>query len=159
GSGDITVNSAATSVPNINYTSVNSSTDIATRTVMNGNNNPLNLSPCGTGGVGVGGGGSVPPPSVTCTAGTVTLSTGYVTVSRNGGSTQTVNVTVPGAGTVTAVPDANLGVTPSTRSVSSSSGGTVSFTVSSVNKTRGTFAVKFYFATCSPDILYVKVTN
>ena len=161
GSGDITVNKTAiTGIPTIAYTNVNSTSDISTSTVLNGNATPLNVTPCGTGGVGItGGSGSVPPPVITCTGSTMSLDTGYVTVHRNGGSTQTVNVTVTAAGTVSATPAPTLSVTPATRSVSSSSGGTVSFTVASVNKTRGTFAVQFNFATCSPATLYVKVTN
>jgi Tfp pilus assembly protein FimT len=161
GSGDITVNrTAVTTLPTITYTNVNSTSDIATTTVLNGNNTPLNLAPCGSGGVGVtSGGGSVPPPVVTCTTGTMTLSSGYVTVHRNGGSTQSINVTVTMAGTVTVTPDSNLSVTPASRTVSSSSGGTVSFTIASVTKSRGTYPVKFNFSTCTPATLYVKVVN
>jgi len=161
GSGDITVNrSAITTISNVTYTNVNSTSDISPSMVLNGNATPLNVTPCGSGGVGLtGSGGTVPPPVVTCTGSTMSLSTGYVTIRRNGGSTQTINVTVTAAGTISATPDSNLSVTPATRSVSSSSGGTYTFTVSSVSKTRGTFAVQFNFATCSPATLYVKVTN
>ena len=162
GSGDITVNNAVTNMPTVTYTTVSSTADVVPTATLTGGDTHLNLSPCGVSGGGGGGGGggtTPPPPTVTCTAGTMTLSTAYVQVSRNGGSTQTVNITVNAPGTINASPDSNLRVTPSTQTFSSSSGGTATFTVASINKNKGTYSVKFNFATCTPATLYVKVVN
>jgi len=160
GSGDITVNSAITSMPTIAYNTVSSTSDVSETAVLTGTDTKFNLSPCGTTSGGGGGGGTtVPPPTVTCSAGTLTTSTGYITVRKNGGSTQSVNVTVTGAGTITATPAPNLSASPSSQGVASSGGGSASFTISSITRTRGTFEVKFYFGTCSPATVYVKVTN
>jgi len=155
GSGDITVNTAVSTPATIPYSTVNQTNDVATTAIVKGAKLPLNLSPCGTSSgssgspvvVGSGSSGCEIQPSV-----------GLVTIRRNGGSTATVNIIVNSAGTITATPSSNLAVTPATRSVTSSSGGTFAFTISSINKSRGVFAVSFS-SPCSSTSIQVKVNN
>jgi type II secretory pathway pseudopilin PulG len=163
GSGDVTINNVAVNLPNVAYTNVNSVVDVAPTGYVAGTDTKLNLSPCGVaGGGGGGGGGGVPPPVGTgpgnCNL-SLTPTTGIITIRRNGGSTGTFYATVNGSGTVTATPDPNLSVTPTTRSVTSSSGATVSFAVRSLNRSRSTYPVTVTFGTCSPTTMYVKVVN
>ncbi len=89
GSGDITVNNTITTLPTVTYNNVNSTSDVSQSAALTGTDTKFNLSPCGSssGGGGGGSGGTVPTPTVTCTAGTLTASTGYITIRRNGGST------------------------------------------------------------------------
>jgi len=159
GSGDITLNNSAGSLPNVNYTNVNQSADVVGSIVIKGDDTRLNLSPCNSSGAagGGGGGGGIPPPTVTCNSTTLSLSDGLVSIRRNGASSSTVTATVSASGTVTVTPDPNLSVTPASRGFLSSGSG--SFTITSVTRTRGTFPVKFNFSTCTPATLYVKVTN
>ncbi len=155
GSGDITVNTAVSTPATIPYSTINPTNDVATTAIVKGAKLPLNLSPCGTSSgssgspvvVGTGSSGCEIQPSV-----------GLVTIRRNGGSTATVNIIVNSAGTLTATPNSNLAVTPATRSVTSSSGGTFAFTISSVTKSRGVFSVSFS-SPCSSTSIQVKVNN
>lgn len=159
GSGDITVNNSVTALPNVNYVSVNQNADVVPTTVFTGTDTRLNVSPCNSSGSGsTSTTTTVPPPTVTCTSGTLSLSTGYITIRRNGLSSGTATATVNAMGTINLTPDANLSVTPPSQGFTSSSGGSHTFTVTSVTKTRGTFPVKFTFSACSAT-LYVKVTN
>jgi len=165
GSGDITVNNNVTSVPNITPGTVSPTADIAQNTVAVGTDTRLNLSPCSPsgGGGGGGGGGSAPgsgPVAAACSAGTLTASPQQVTIRRNGASTGTITATVTATGTLGASTESNLSLTAGgSPTFNGSSGGSVSYTVRSLNKTRGTFPVKFTFANCSPATVYVKVTN
>ncbi len=161
GSGDITVNNTITTLPTVTYNNVNSTSDVSQSAALTGTDTKFNLSPCGSssGGGGGGSGGTVPTPTVTCTAGTLTASTGYITIRRNGGSTGSVTISVTGSGTITATPDANLRATPSSQNIGSSSGGSATFAISSITRTRGNFNLKFNYGTCSPATVYVKVTN
>lgn len=160
GSGDVTVDSAVSTPANVNYSTVNASDDVVTTATVNGSIMPNNLSPCGTTGGGGGGGGA--GPVGTCAGGgTISPNPGFVSIRRNGGSTATVNVTVNQAGTITATPNSNLSVTPTTLSVTSSSGGTFSFTISSITRNRtgsSLFSVGFSNP-CSSTSVQVKVTN
>ncbi len=157
GSGDITVNNNVTNVPNVSIDSVNATTDIAQNTTAVGTDKRLNLSPCSPAGGGNPSGSLV---TATCSAGGLTASPQQTTIRRSGGSTGTLTVTVAGPGTLVASTESNLSLTASgSQTFSSSSGGSVSYTVRSLNKTRGTFPVKFTFANCSAATVYVKVVN
>lgn len=158
GSGDVTVDTAVATPANVNYSNVNATKDVVTSATVNGTKIPLNLSPCGVSGGGGGGGGGTPVVVGTCTGGQIYPDTSLVTIRRNGGSTATVNITVNQSGTITATPDSNLSVTPTTRAVTSGSGGTFSFTISSITRTRNIFTVNFTNP-CSSTSVRVKVTN
>jgi type II secretory pathway pseudopilin PulG len=158
GSGDVTINTAVFTPANISYTNINANSDVVNTATIKGTKPPINLSPCGTSGGG-GGGGSILPPIGTCAGGgTIFPDVGLVTIRRSGGTTATVNITVNTSGTITATPNSNLSITPATRSVPGSSGGTVSFTISSITKARGLFPITFTNP-CSSTSVQVKVTN
>lgn len=162
GSGDITVNNNVTNVPLINTTTVSGTADIAPNTTAVGTDTRLNLSPCSPTGGG-GGGGGIPasgPVAATCSAGTLSASPQQVIIRRNGGSTGTLTATVTAPGTLAASTESNLSVTTTAQqTINGSSGGSVAYTVRSLNRTRGTFPVKFTFSNCAPATVYVKVTN
>ena len=155
GSGDVTINTAVSNPAAISYSTVNPTNDVVTTATVKGAKLPLNLSPCGTSSgssgspvvVGTGSSGCQIQPSV-----------GLVTIRRNGGSTATLNIIVNSAGTITASPNSNLAVSPATRSVTNSSGGTFAFTISSITKSRGIFPVSFS-SPCSSTSVQAKVTN
>jgi prepilin-type N-terminal cleavage/methylation domain-containing protein len=155
GSGDVTINTDVVTPANVNYTSVNANSDVVSSAIVKGTKPPFSLSPCGSSGGSSGGG---PIVVGTCAAGEIKPDTALVTIRRNGGSTATVNITVNTAGTITATPNSNLAVTPTTSSVTSSSGGTFAFTISSITKSRNIFPVTFTNP-CSSTSVQVKVVN
>ncbi len=166
GSGDITVNSSVSAVPTVTHTAVSATADIAPNTTITGIEAKLNVSPCDATSSPTSPGGTtptsptVPQPVAVCSTGALSLNTGFITIRRNGGSTETAVVTVTSPGTITPVAPSNLTLTASpSQTVSASTGGSVTYTVRSNNKTRGTFAVKFNFANCTPVTLNVKVIN
>jgi prepilin-type N-terminal cleavage/methylation domain-containing protein len=157
GSGDVTIDSVTTTPGSVTVTSMNSN-DVASSSVLSGTWQHYELNPCS---VNNGGGTSIPPPTATCVGGLISSDIGSVSVRKNGGSTATVNITVTGPGTIYAAPNLNLQVTPSSQSVSASNGGTFSFTIKSVTKTRSPnppFTVVFNNP-CNSVTVYVTVTN
>lgn len=164
GSGDITVNNSVTTLPTITYSNVNSTSDVNPSAALTGNDNKLNLTPCGStttsgGGGTTTGGGST---TVTCAAGTLSASTTYISdLKRSGGNSRTVTITATAPGTVTYSADPNLTLTAGgATTFTSSSGGSVTYTVKSNNKSIGNnFSIKFSFSNCSPVSVTVKVTK
>ncbi|MCA1591324.1 MAG: GspH/FimT family pseudopilin [Acidobacteria bacterium] len=155
GSGDVTVNNSITTLPTVTYTTVNATSDIVSGSTITGTATRLNLSPCSTGSAAV-----VPPTTTTGPGGcSMTPNVGMITIRRNGGSTGNFIMSVTSAGTITAGVPSNLSSSPTTRGVTSTSGGTGTFTISSTDRTRGTFPVTFNFSTCTPATVYVKVIN
>jgi type II secretory pathway pseudopilin PulG len=154
GSGDVTVNNSINSLPNINYANVNENSNVVSSATVNGSVTKLSLDPCSSSG-----GTSVPPATVTCAAGQITMGNGLISIRKNGLSSGSTTATVNAAGTVTVSADPNLSVTPATKTFSSSSGGTQTFTITSVTKAKGTYPVNFYFTCSSPAVLYVQVNN
>jgi Tfp pilus assembly protein FimT len=157
GSGDITVDSSVSTANAMTYSNVNSTSDVVSTAVVTGSGLHPNFNPCDTSS---GSGSSTSAPAATTGASGCTIqpSTGLLTVRRNGGSSASVNVVVNSAGTITATLPSNLSASPTTRSVTSSSGGTFSFTISSNNRTRGLFTVSFTNS-CGTTSIQVKVTN
>jgi Tfp pilus assembly protein FimT len=158
GSGDVTIDTGVPTPAAVTPTNVNTTADVATSAVVSGTYTHWELNPCSVGG---GGGTYIPPPVGTCAGNTIKPDVGSVSVRKNGGSTATVNVIVTSSGTITATPNSNLRVTPATQNVSSSTGGTFSFTISSITKTRASnppFTIVFSNP-CSSFPLYVTVTN
>jgi type II secretory pathway pseudopilin PulG len=153
--GEVTIDSDVDVLPSVSYDPANQTIDVSSGTVVTGSGTHNNTVDCngstgGTGGTSSGGGtGGCPSWSQTPS---------FLVIQKNNGSTGTLQVTVGGGGstTVTASAPANLQVTPA--SVTISSGGTANFTVRSINKTRGTFAVVFTVPCATPTAM-VKVTN
>jgi type II secretory pathway pseudopilin PulG len=154
GSGDVTVNNAVNSLPNINYATINENSNVLSSATVNGNNTKLSLDPCNSSSGGV----SVPPATVTCAAGQIRLADGIISVRKNGLNSGSTIATVNAAGTITVMADPNLSVSPGTKTFNAS-GGTQTFNISSVTKAKGTYAVNFYFTCSTPAVLYVQVTN
>jgi Tfp pilus assembly protein FimT len=157
GSGDVTIDAITSTPGSVTVTSMNSN-DVASPSVLSGNFSHFELNPCSVNG---GGGTVVAPPTATCVGGLIGSNVGSVSVRKNGGSTAAVNITVTGPGTINAVPNSNLQVTPSSQSVSASTGGTFSFTIKSITRTRSSnppYTVVFSNP-CNSVTVYVTVTN
>lgn len=151
--GDVTVNSNVDVLPAATYTTVSTSSDVSSTTVVSGSGVHDNSLDC------VGGGVAVPGPPITGTGPggcTLSVNPSSTTIKKNGGTTATITVSTNTASTVTVSAPINLTVTPNTAGISA--GGSVTFSVTSLNNTRGTFAVNFT-STCTTDTVLVKVTN
>jgi prepilin-type N-terminal cleavage/methylation domain-containing protein len=159
GSGDITIDTAVQTPAAVTIANVNTSADVMSSAVVAVTSEPqFELNPCSVSG---GGGTYIPPPVSTCVGGEIRPSVGSVSVRKNGGSAATVNITVTGPGTITAAANSNLQVTPSSRSVTSSTGGTFSFSIQSISRIRASnppFTVVFTNP-CNSVTVYVAVTN
>lgn len=158
GSGDVTIDSTVSTPASVSITNINSSADVASSAVVNGSAAHFELNPCSVNG---GGGTYIPPPAATCVGGLISSNVGTASVRKNGASTASVIITVTGPGTINAMPNSNLRVTPTSQSVTSSTGGTFSFTISSITRTKASnppFTVVFSNP-CNSVTVYVTVTN
>lgn len=152
--GEVTIDSDVDVLPTVTYATANQTIDVSSGTVVTGSGTHNNTVDCnGTSGVAgppASGGGSGGCPNWT-------ENPSSLSIQKNNGSTGTIQLTVSGsATTVTATAPANLQVTPSSATISG--GSTATFTVKSINKTRGTFAVTFTVPCATPQVM-VKVTN
>ncbi len=151
--GDVTVNSNVDVLPTASYATVSTSSDISSTTVVSGGTVHDNSLDCVGGGVGVAG----PPLTGTGPGGcTLSVDPSSTSIKKNGGTTANITVSTNTSSTVTVSAPINLQVSPTTAGISAGSSGT--FSVSSLNNTRGTFAVNFT-STCTTDTVLVKVTN
>ena len=149
--GDVTINSNVDVLPTATYATVGSGSGVQSSTIVPGSgvhNNTLDCS-------GVSGGAG-PPVSGGGPGCTDTADPSSVSIRKNGGGTATISVTATNMGTVTVQKPINLNVTPAMQTVAA--GGTVTFTVTSLNTTRGTFAVNFG-SPCTTLTVLVTVTN
>ena len=152
--GDVTVDSNV-DVLSETYVPVSTSSDISSTTVVAGSAVHDNSLDCSTGPVG----SEEPGPPLTGTGpGGCTLSVdpSSKSIKKNGGTTATITVGTNIATTITVSAPVNLQVSPTTRGMSA--GGSGTFSISSLNSTRGTFAVNFT-STCTTDTVLIKVTN
>lgn len=164
GSGDITVNSSISTLPNVNYTNVNTTAEVNPAVVLSGNDNKLNLSPCGTTS-------ATPEPTPTPVATPtpeetpetppcqMTPSTYQITDLKRKTGTTTLTLTVNQPGTVEKSVNPNLQLTTTSQeNVTSPSGATISYTVKSVTNTwGGPFSIRFAFADCDQKTVNVNV--
>lgn len=158
GSGDVTIDTGVYTPASVTTSPVNPTADVATSAVLTGGFSHFELNPCSVSG---GGGSYIAPPLGTCAGGSISSNIGAVSIRKNGAGTAAVNITVTGPGTITAAANPNLQVTPTSRSVTSSSGGTFSFSITSITRTRASnppFTVAFSNP-CSSLTVYVTVTN
>ena len=171
GSGDITVNSTVGGLPTVDYANVNASADVNPSATLTGNDNKLNLSPCGTVSAT-----PTPTPTPAATPEATPESTPedppcQLTVSptkvddlpKNGGGQATVTATVNGPGTIVASPDKDGNLTVTTTAsqiITASTGGSVAYTVKSKTNAKNiTVPIKFEFSNCSPVSVDVSVVN
>jgi type II secretory pathway pseudopilin PulG len=151
--GDVTVNSDVDVLPNANFTAVNGSADVYNTAVVTGTTVRNNTADCSEGPSG-----SVGPPITGTGPGGCTASTdpSSVSIRKNGASSAPIVVSSSTAATISVTSPTNLLVSPTSAVVTAGGNGT--FTVSSRNNTRGTFAVNFS-TPCTTVTSLVKVTN
>jgi Tfp pilus assembly protein FimT len=154
--GDVTVNSDVGSLGTASYASA-SPPQLSPSTVVIGSNLHDNSLDCS--------GDSAPPPGPPIVGGgpnacTLSANPSSLSIRKNGGSsaniTLTANVSSSSAGTVTAAGPINLQITPTSQSITS--GGSKTFSVTSLNRSKSTFAVNFT-SPCSTVTVLVTVTN
>lgn len=156
--GDVTINSDVDVLPTVSYANVNSTSDIASGTVVSGSTVRANSVDCS----GTDSGTPAPPITGTGTTGgstcSMTANPSAVTIKKGGGSSGTIALSTTGSGsyTITASGPSNLQISPTSKTLSG--GGSANFTVKSLNNTRSTFAVNFS-SSCTTVTVLVKVTN
>ena len=151
-SGDVTVNSDVDVLPTVSYGTVTTTSGIVNSAVVTGSTVHNNTADCdGTSG------GAGPPVTGGGSGGcTVSVNPSSLSIRKNGGTTGTITVSSNVSGTVTASGPLNLQITPASQAITA--GGSVNFSIISLNNTRGTFAVNFGSA-CTTVTVAVKVTN
>jgi type II secretory pathway pseudopilin PulG len=151
--GDVTVNSDVDVLPTVSYGTVSTTAGIASTTVVSGtgaHNNALDCSVSASGAAG-------PPVTGNGSGGCkLTINPSSLSIKKNGGSTGSVLVSSNNSGTVSTSSPTNLRLSPATQSVAASASAT--FSITSLNSTRGTFAVNFA-SPCTTVTTLVKVTN
>lgn len=149
--GDVTVDSNVDVLPTATYATISSGSGVQSSTIVSGSTVHNNTLDCAGSSGGAG-----PPVSGGGPGCTDTANPSSVSIRKNGNGSSTITVTATNTGTVVVSKPLNLGVTPMTQTVTA--GGTVSFTVTSLNTTRGTFAVNFG-SPCTTLTVLVTVTN
>jgi len=150
--GDVTVNSNVDVLPNASYATVNNNSDVQSTSVVAGSAVHNNTVDC-TGSSGAPG----PPISGSGPGcGGDSANPSSISIKKSGGGTAQIAVTASNTGTVTVSAPINLKVTPMNQTVAG--GGTVNFSITSLNNTRGTFAVNFN-TPCTTLTVLLTVTN
>jgi type II secretory pathway pseudopilin PulG len=151
--GDVTINSDVDILPSVSFATVSTTGGIAPSTVVTGAGTHANVLDCDTTTSGTAG----PPVTGNGSGGcTLTVNPSSLSIKKNGGTTGSIVVGANTSGTVNASGPANLRILPATRSITANSSTT--FSVTSLNATRGTFAVNFA-SPCTTVTTLVKVTN
>lgn len=151
--GDVTVNSDVDVLPTVSYATVSSSAGIAPVTVVSGTGAHNNTLDCDTTTTGAAG----PPVTGNGSGGCkLTVNPSSLTIKKSGGSTGSFVLSSNNSGTVTASGPTNLTLTPLYQAISAN--GSITFSVTSNNRTRGTFAVNFA-SPCTTVTSLVKVVN
>ena len=149
--GDVTINSNVDVLPNASYATVNTNSSVDSTAVVSGNAVHNNTVDC------VGSGSGVAGPPISGGPGCPDTATpSSISIKKSGGGTATITVTATNTGTVSVSAPINLKVTPASQAVSG--GGSVTFSIVSLNNTRGTFAVNFN-SPCTTLTVLVTVTN
>ncbi|HEX8708367.1 MAG TPA: hypothetical protein VF723_09015 [Pyrinomonadaceae bacterium] len=156
GSGDVTIDSDVASPPEIVYSNVNTTSDIASDSTVKGTTVPTvaPVTDCSDPPVGSSG--------TTTNTGTlgcaVSVSPTSLTIRKAGGTVSPVTVTMVNgtAGTLTVTGPSNLKFTPASQPLGAI--GSTTFTIQSINSTRGTFQVNVT-TSCYVTPLIVKVVK
>ncbi len=150
--GDVTVESNVDVLPGqATYAPVSSGLGVQSSTIVPGSNLHNNTLDCPPISAQAG-----PPISGVGPGCTDSANPSSVSIRKNGNGSTTVQVTATNTGTITVSKPINLGVTPMTQTITA--GGTASFTVTSLNNARGTFAVNFA-TPCTTLTVLITVTN
>ena len=151
--GDVTINSDADVLPSVSFATVSTTGGIAPTTVVSGTGTHSNVLDCDTSTAGTAG----PPVTGTGSGGcTLTVNPSSLSIKKNGGTTGSIVVGANTSGTVGASGPGNLKILPATQSLAAN--GSVTFSVTSLNSTRSTFAVNFT-SPCTTVTTLVKVVN
>jgi type II secretory pathway pseudopilin PulG len=155
--GEVTIDTDVDVLPTVTYSAANPTSDVSSSDVVTGggtHNNAVDCSSTDLGGapgppVSGGGSGGCPGWNVNPSS---------LSIKKQGGSSGTITfgVTSGGSAAVSVSAPVNLQVTPAAATLSA--GGSATFTVTSLNKTRGQFPVTFNLPCSSPQVM-VKVTN
>ena len=149
--GDVTINSNVDVLPNASYATVNTNSSVDSTAVVSGNAVHNNTVDCMGSGSGVAG-----PPISGGPGCPDTATPSSISIKKSGGGTATITVTATNTGTVSVSAPINLKVTPASQAVSG--GSSVTFSIVSLNNTRGTFAVNFN-SPCTTLTVLLTVTN
>ncbi len=136
--GDVTVNADVDNATNITYATVNGTSDVSSTAVVTGSGLHNNAADC-SGEIGDVPGGPITGTGPGGCADSASPSS--ISIRKNGGSSATITIIPSNTGTITTQAPVNLQVTPATRTVTA--GNAVTFTVSSINNAKSTFAVNF----------------
>ncbi len=151
--GDVTVNSDVDVLPAVSYATVSASAGIAPVTVVTGAGTHNNVLDCDTTTAGAAG----PPVTGNGSGGCkLTVNPSSITIKKSGGSTGSIVLGSNNSGTVTTSAPTNLTLSPAYQAVSANS--SAAFSITSNNRTRGTFAVNFT-SPCTTVTSLVKVVN
>jgi type II secretory pathway pseudopilin PulG len=151
--GDVTVNSDVDVLPTVSYATVSTTSGISSSAVVTGAGNHNNTLDCDTTTTGASG----PPVTGNGSSGCkLIVNPSSISVKKNGGSSATIVLSSNIAGTLTTSSPVNIRIYPGTQSISAN--GSASFTITSLNTTRGTFALNFT-TSCTTVTSLVKVTN
>ena len=151
--GDVTINSNVNILPDrATYATVNTNSGVDSTAVVSGSAVHNNTADCTNPdspppGPPISGGGPGCPDSANPSS---------ISIKKNGGSTAQITVTATNTGTVSVSAPINLQVTPTSQAVTA--GSSVNFTITSLNSTRGTFAVNFN-SPCTTLTVLLTVTN
>jgi len=150
--GDVTVNGNVDILPSVSYHAIDGGSDDKSTAVGTGSGVHNNSIDCTEGGSGTAG----PPISGTGVGCTDTADPSSISIRKNGGSSAQITVNATNTGTINVQAPTNLLVSPASQTVTG--GGTDTFTISSVNNIRGTFAVNFS-TPCTTLTVLLTVTN
>ena len=150
--GDVTVNSNVDiTTTTATYGTVNANSSVDSTAVVSGSvvhNNTLDCD------------GTSPPPGPPIFGGGPgcldSANPSSISIKKNGGSTAQITVTATNTGTVAVSAPINLSVTPASQAVTG--GGSVTFSITSLNSSRSTFAVNFT-TPCTTLTVLLTVTN
>jgi hypothetical protein len=159
-SGDVTIDTTlgATVSPGT-YSNINQTSDIASSATVSGSSAAACIDPCGSCGSSSSGSSTVTSsPPAGCAAFTVNKSS--ISIKKNGATTDSFTVNVTTADTITVTQTdgrTNLSFSPSaTQSIGA--GSSKSFTVKSLNNSKGKFPIRFTSACNSSNIVDATVT-
>lgn len=151
--GDVTINSDVNVLPSVSYATASTTSDVAPSMVVTGAAAHNNTADCPAGS-----GGAAGPPITGSGSGgcTVGANPSSLSIKKNGAGTGTITISPNSTGLVTVSGPINLAISPTSKNITA--GGSASFSVTSTNTTRGTFAVNFS-SPCTTVTVLVSVTN
>jgi type II secretory pathway pseudopilin PulG len=151
--GDVTVNSSVditTTMPT--YATVDTNSSVYSTAVVSGSEVHNNTLDCD---------GTSPPPGPPIFGGPPTcrdsVDPSSISIRKHGGSTAQITITAANTGTVAVSAPINLSVTPASQAVTG--GGSVTFSITSLNNATSTFAVNFSTPCGAQLTVLVTVTN